>query len=127
MSLIATHDATEIANSDEWWSAATSLPPEAIAYVGVEIGDLLDGAMIYDRRRLRLHGVIRRVPHTLRYTLTADGVRAAFLCTTLYRRLRRPHTATRIPPLQLPSSLDAALHHLDPTLQELWTSVKLAA
>jgi hypothetical protein len=45
--------------------------------------------MTYDLRRLRLHGVIRRVPHTLRYTLTADGMRAALLYTTLYRRLRR--------------------------------------
>jgi hypothetical protein len=85
------------------------------------------GAMTYDLRRLRLHGVIRRIPHTLRYTLTADGIRAAFLYTTLYRRLRRPHTATRVPPPEFPSPLDAALRQLDTTLQELWSQVNLAA
>jgi len=47
--------------------------------------------MTYDLRRLRLHGVIRRAPRTLRYTLTADGMRVAILYTTLYRRLRRQH------------------------------------
>jgi hypothetical protein len=85
------------------------------------------GAMTYDLRRLRLHGVIRRVPRSLRYTLTADGTRAAFLYTTLYRRLRRPNTATRVAPADLPSRLDAALRHLDTTLQELWSQAKPAA
>ena len=83
--------------------------------------------MTYDLRRLRLHGVIRRAPHTLRYTLTADGMRAAFLYTTLYRRLRQPHATTHVYPVQLPSRLDTALHHLDYVLHDLWSSPKPAA
>jgi hypothetical protein len=55
------------------------------ALLGRTLASYSAGAMTYDLRRLRLHGVIRRIPRTLRYTLTADGIRAAFLYTTLYR------------------------------------------
>ena len=97
------------------------------ALLGRDLHSYSAGAMTYDLRRLRLHGVIHRAPHTLRYTLTANGMRAAFLYTTLYRRLRRPHTTTRTDPVQLPSRLDAALHHLESVLRDLWTSLKPAA
>jgi hypothetical protein len=103
------------------------LRPLVAALLGRNFASYSAGAMTYDLRRLRLHGVIRRVPRTLRYTLTADGIRAAFVYTTLYRRLRRPHTATRVPPPEFPSRLDTALRHLDTTLQELWSSAKPAA
>ena len=103
------------------------LRPLVAALLGRNLASYSAGAMTYDLRRLRLHGVIRRLPHTLRYTLTADGVRAAFLYTTLYRRLRRPNTtATRVALPEFPSRLDAALHHLDVTLQDLWSRAKPA-
>jgi hypothetical protein len=79
--------------------------------------------MTYDLRRLRLHGVIRRIPHTLRYKLTADGMRAALLYTTLYRRLRRP-SASRRPTRNIQSS---ALYNLDTVLRDLWSTPKQAA
>ena len=82
--------------------------------------------MTYDLRRMRLHGVIRRAPRTLRYTLTASGMRAAFLYTTLYRRLRRPYGSDCANP-QFPSRLDVALHQLDTALHELWGSPHRAA
>jgi hypothetical protein len=103
------------------------LRPEAAALMGRDLATYSAGAMTYDLRRLRLHGVIRRIPRTLRYTLTADGMRAALLYTTLYRRLRRPSISAHPTPEQLPSRLDAALHYLDAILQELWTSAKPAA
>src|SRR5262249_29659754 len=98
------------------------LNPLVAALLARNLASYGAGAMTYDLRRLRLHGVIRRVQRTLRYTLTADGMRAALLYTTLYRRLRRPNTNSRVAPPQFPSPLDAALHHLDTTLQELWRS-----
>jgi len=101
--------------------------PLVAALLGRDLGSYSAGAMTYDLRRLRLHGIIRRAPRTLQYTLTANGVRAAFLYITLYRRLRRPHASIHTYPRQLPSRLDAALHHLDTVLQELWTSPKPAA
>ena len=102
------------------------LRPLVAALLGRELASYTAGAMTYDLRRLRLHGVIRRAPRTLRYTLTANGMRAAFLYATLYRRLRRPHSPDREYP-QFPSRLDAALHQLDTALQELWSSPKRAA
>ena len=96
------------------------------ALLGQDLASYTAGAMTYDLRRLRLHGVIRRVPRTLRYTLTPNGMRAAFLYTSLYRRLRRPHSSERPYP-QFPSRLDAALHQLDTALQELCSSPKRAA
>jgi hypothetical protein len=102
------------------------LRPLVAALLGRELASYTAGAMTYDLRRLRLHGVIRRAPRTLRYTLTASGMRAAFLYTTLYRRLRRPHGPECAYP-QLPSRLDIALHQLDTALQELWGSPHQAA
>jgi hypothetical protein len=44
------------------------------------------GQMTYDLRRLRLNGLIRRLPHTNRYTLTEDGIRIAVFYTKVYNR-----------------------------------------
>ena len=51
------------------------------------------GQMTYDLRRLRLNGLIRRLPHTNRYTLTSDGIRIAVFYTKVCNRLLVPLTA----------------------------------
>jgi hypothetical protein len=48
------------------------------------------GHMTYDRRRLRLHGLIERVPHTHRYRITESGARMAVLYVRVYARGFRP-------------------------------------
>ena len=58
-------------------------------------------------RRLRLNGLIRRLPHTNRYVLTADGLRIAVFYTKIYNRLLVPLTAANQP--QAPPELRAAL------------------
>jgi len=46
--------------------------------------------MTYDLRRLRLHGLIERVPKSRRYHVTAFGFRtAAFMTRARNRLLRR--------------------------------------
>ena len=65
------------------------------------------GQMTYDLRRLRLNGLIRRLPHTNRYTLTSDGIRIAVFYTKVYNRLLVPLTAANQP--QAPPELRAAL------------------
>jgi hypothetical protein len=65
------------------------------------------GQMTYDLRRLRLGGLIRRLPHTNRYTLTADGIRIAVFYTKIYNRLLVPLTAAN--QAQAPPELRAAL------------------
>jgi hypothetical protein len=102
------------------------LRPLVAALLGRELATYTAGAMTYDLRRLRLHGVIRRAPRTLRYTLTAHGMRAAFLYATLYRRLRQPPASDAAHP-HFSSRIDAALHQLDTALQELCSSSKHAA
>jgi hypothetical protein len=39
--------------------------------------------MSYDLRRLRLHGLIRRLPHSNTYVLTLEGIRIAVFYTKL--------------------------------------------
>jgi hypothetical protein len=73
------------------------------------------GQMTYDLRRLRLNGLIRRLPHTNRYTLTEDGVRIAVFYTKVYNRLLVPLTAANQPqaPPELRAALAAITRHVD--------------
>jgi hypothetical protein len=48
------------------------------------------GQMTYDLRRLRLHGLIERVPHSHRYRVTTLGARMAMLYVRLYTSALRP-------------------------------------
>jgi hypothetical protein len=45
--------------------------------------------MTYDLRRLRLHGMIERVPKTHRYQVTDFGFRVALFFTRTHARLVR--------------------------------------
>src|SRR2546425_3505956 len=55
------------------------------------------GRMTYDLRRLRLHGLIQRIPHSHRYEMTPTGLRIALFFTRTYARLLRPRLAEIIP------------------------------
>ena len=71
--------------------------------------------MTYDLRRLRLTGIIHRLPHSNRYTLTSNGIRIAIFYTKIYNRLLVPLTATDQPqaPPQLRQALRTLDHHVD--------------
>jgi hypothetical protein len=58
--------------------------------LGLQPAALTPGRMTYHLRRLRLHGLIQRVPHSHRYRLTDDGLRTALFCTRVYHRVLRP-------------------------------------
>ena len=49
--------------------------------------------MTYDLRRLRLHGLIERLPGSHRYRVTAEGLRVALFFTRTYARILRPGLA----------------------------------
>ena len=51
---------------------------------------ITQGRMTYDLRRLRLHGMIERIPKTHRYRVTPFGLRAALFFTRTHARLYRP-------------------------------------
>src|SRR6266542_194040 len=51
------------------------------------------GKVTYDLRRLRLHGLIERIPHTNRYRVTDQGWHVAAFFTHTYNRVLRPGLA----------------------------------
>jgi hypothetical protein len=67
------------------------------------------GRMSYDLRRLRLHGLIERIPKTHRYLLTSFGLRSALLLTRVYARVLRPGEpcADELAPFDPPESDEA--------------------
>ena len=72
--------------------------------------------MTYDLRRLRLHGVIERLPHSNTYVVTPEGVRIAVFYTKLRRKLLEPLLdADRTP---APPELRRALTTIDHAVQD---------
>jgi hypothetical protein len=51
---------------------------------------MTSGQLTYDLRRLRIHGLIRRIPHSFRYQVTPAGIRQALFLTRLTQRLLIP-------------------------------------
>jgi hypothetical protein len=89
--------------------AATGFTNKSLRAViaGLLGSDYRPGQMTYDLRRLRLAGLIQRLPRSNRYTLTADGIRIAVFYTKIYNRLLVPLTGADQP--QAPAELRAAL------------------
>ena len=84
--------------------------------------------MTYDLRRLRLKGLIHRIPKTHRYTATSYGLKVAFFFSKLYLRILRPQWNALLPDTDhLPRSLRAALDQLDAEIQKLHQEAALAA
>jgi hypothetical protein len=65
---------------------------------------LSQGQMTYQLRRLRLHGIIERIPQTHRYRITNPGLRTLWFCTRTYSRLLRPGLGSVLPELSPPNS-----------------------
>lgn len=82
------------------------------------------GAMTYDLRRLRLHGLIERVPHSHRYRITETGAQVAMFYARLYTRALRP--ACSLTPQGSPRA-QRAFDRLDAALANFLEEVKLAA
>jgi hypothetical protein len=71
--------------------------------------------MTYDLRRLRLHGLIARVPRTNTYITTPHGLRVAIFYTKLHDRILGPLLSPDHPPapLQLRRAMSTIDHILD--------------
>jgi hypothetical protein len=63
-------------------------------------------AITYQLRRLRLHGLIERLPSSFRYRVTELGLRVALFFTRTYNRILRPGLALALPTLR---AIDAPL------------------
>ncbi len=64
---------------------------------GQPVAQFTQGRMTYQLRRLRLHGLIERIPKTHRYQLTKFGFRVAAFCTRTYSRILRPGLGLVLP------------------------------
>jgi hypothetical protein len=84
--------------------------------------------MTYDLRRLRLKGVIHRIPKTHRYTATTYGLKVAFFYSKLYLRILRPQWNALLPESdRLPRPLRTALDQLDTEIKKLYEEAAFAA
>ena len=67
--------------------------------LGLGLAAITPGRVTYDLRRLRLHGLIERLPGTLRYRPTADGLRVAAFLSRVSARVLTPGLAQILPPV----------------------------
>lgn len=86
------------------------------------------GRATYDLRRLRLHGLIERIPGTHRYRVTDTGLRHALFLTRVHDRLIRTGSAQLTDPdPPTPSRLRAAHNTYHQALDRLTQQAGLAA
>ncbi|MDQ4129507.1 MAG: hypothetical protein M3133_00700 [Actinomycetota bacterium] len=64
-------------------------------------GPYTSAQMTYDLRRLRLKGLVRRLPHSNTYVLTPEGARVAIFYTKVHDRLLGPLLESDRPPAPL--------------------------
>ena len=81
--------------------------------------------MSYELRRLRMKGLITRLPHSNTYVLTPDGQRVAIVYTKVYNRPLRPLAAANDPPAPLP--LRQALRVIDRHVAVYITEARMIA
>lgn len=66
--------------------------------LGISPGDITQGRMSYQLRRLRHRGMIERIKRTHRYRVTPSGMRVALFLTKLHARILRPGLVTALRP-----------------------------
>jgi len=87
---------------------------------------MTSGQITYDLRRLRLHGLIDRIPHTHRYRVTDLGLRHALFLTRAHNRLLRTRLAEIHGP-PVPTKLRAATTAYEHAVDALAQAAGLAA
>jgi hypothetical protein len=81
------------------------------------------GQASYDLRRLRLKGLIERLPHSNTYQLTPDGLRIAIFYTKVHNRVLTPLLATDHPPT--PPPLRQAVQTIDRHIDDYLNQARL--
>ena len=79
---------------------AADLRQHLASLSGCNPAAISQGTITYQLRRLRLHGLIERVPASFRYRVTDFGFRVALFFTRIYNRLLRPGLAAALPALR---------------------------
>jgi hypothetical protein len=87
------------------------LRPLLAQFLGLKPEDLTRGRMSYDLRRLRLHGLIERIPRSHRYRLTPAGLKVALFYSRTYQQVIRPGLSLLHSPQNLEASGLARSYH----------------
>ena len=96
--------------------------------LGQQPADLTQGRMTYHLRRLRLHGMIERIPNSHRYRLTDLGLRSGWFFTRTYSRILRPGLGKILPELSTPNGpLRRCFDKLDQQVKSWVREAKLPA
>ena len=106
-------------NRDLRWRVAELL--------GLDPNEFSTGRMTYDLRRLRLKGIIERIPGTHRYMVTHLGLRVAYLHSKIYLRVFKPAwAASARKPDGIPRKLRTALNKVDQEIMRLCEEARLS-
>lgn len=90
------------------------------ALSGRDPEEISQGAITYQLRRLRLHGLIERLPKSFRYRVTQLGLRVGLFFTRAYNRMLRPGLAAVLPgPRNIHPSLQRAFDTIE-TQVDAW-------
>ena len=95
--------------------------------LGVPAETITPGKMTYDLRRLRMHGLIERVPGTFRCQVTGDGITRALFLTLLHDKFLRTGLAALAAPPGKDRSLTAASRAYTAAIDDLARKACLAA
>jgi hypothetical protein len=96
--------------------------------LGHEPSQYTPGRITDDLRRLRLHGLIARIPKTHRYRATAKGLRTAIFYTRLYNRALRTGLAVISPAASNPElPMAKSIRAAETALDKWYQHAKLAA
>ena len=96
--------------------------------LGKSPAHITPGAMTYQLRRLRLHGLIQRIPKTHRYQVTEFGFRAGLFFSKVYSRILRPGLAFALPDVVATDSrLRRAFRNVNSEVENWIENAKLVA
>src|SRR5450631_3872318 len=95
--------------------------------LGLHPGAITAGQATYDLRRLRVHGLIQRIPHSNRYLPTEHGLRAALILTQTHNRILTPALAAANDPLTDLPHIHRAIENVKTALDRYATQQGLAA
>lgn len=95
--------------------------------LGLTPDAMTPGQMTYNLRRLRLHGLIERTPHTFRYKVTGFGLRSALVLTRVHNRFLTTVMADAAAHQPHPSPLGRALDNVAAEIDRLAQTLRIAA
>jgi hypothetical protein len=97
------------------------------ALLGQAPSAMTPGRLTYDLRRLRLHGLITRLPGAHRYRVTQLGLPVALFFTRIHTRLLRPGLSLVAPESPDDSALRRAFINLETAMDRWCDQAKLAS